>query len=101
MIYGHRPCSDVNYPAAENDSLKKNWTFNMYYLIERHVISCTSYSATNERTTNDKLESMMMEVVVAYYSLLSQHYMRGSGRSCKPSASAVNTGHRLNTDLEK
>jgi len=43
----------------------------MYYLIERHVINCTRYSAMNERTTNDKLESVTMEGVVAYYSMLS------------------------------
>ena len=69
--------------------------------MERHVINRTRYSATNERTTNDKLESMTMEGVVDYYSLLSQHYMRKSGRSCNPSASAVDTGHRMNTELEE
>jgi hypothetical protein len=42
----------------------------MYYLIVWHVVNCTRYSETNERTINDKLESMTMEEVVAYYSLL-------------------------------
>jgi hypothetical protein len=96
MKYGHCPCSDVITLQPKMTIWKKNWTCNMYYLIEIHVINCTRYSATNERTMNDKVESMTMEGIVACYSLLSQHYMWGFWKIMQPFS--TRSGHRAQNE---